>query len=528
MRMKIGLLLLFFGVLGTSVKAQLVDSSYVDGQVYIKVKDTATMVLAPYNNSDVALNLIMQQYAVDTITQPFPGLDSVLDKTYCVHFGNHNQVDQLITALQLLPYIEYAEKCPIFEALSAPFTPNDLLSQQYYLDKIFARDAWGISQGNANVVVAIVDNGVRTTHQDLAPALWTNPTPNTGLLDRYPNDINGWDVADNDNNPNPPTATSNTSPFGHGTLCAGLAGAKTNNGVGIASIGFNIRIMPVKCTPDANDGSTLTNAYDGVYYAIQAGADVISMSWGGSDGGFVTGENLMKSATNAGIVLVAAAGNSNTNTLYYPAAYPNVIAVAATDANDVKAGFSNYGTWVDVSAPGTGLYTTLAGSNSAYGNASGTSVAAPLVAGLAALLLSNEPNLTPAQVAARLSQTSDNINAQNPAYNGQLGTGRINAARALGATPTVINGVGGGIANEAGLSIYPNPGQNILSVEVARGNNISAISLHNITGQKVYTHAVIPFATVQSISLHPTLQPGFYMWKVETTTGTFLQPWIKY
>ncbi len=507
--------------------AQTIDSNYVDGVVYVKVLDSSNVVLAPYNNNNVALNLILQQYAVDTMVQPFPGLNSQLDKTFRVHFSNHAQIDQLIIALQALPFVEYAEKEPIYRTESSPFTPDDIAAQQFYLDKIYARDAWGVSQGSPNIVVAIVDNGLLTTHQDLASVLWVNPTPNTGLLDRYPNDINGWDVADGDNNPNPPGGTTDADPFVHGTLCAGLAGAKSNNGVGIASIGFNIRIMAVKCTKNSAAGNTLTNAYDGVYYAIQAGADVISMSWGGSTGSFLTGESIINSGASAGIVMLAAAGNDNTNSMYYPAAYNNVIAVTSTDANDTKSSFSNYGTWVDIAAPGRGMYTTSAGSNTSYGTASGTSLATPLVAGLAALILSNEPSLSPAQVKARLLQTSDDINALNPNYSGQLGAGRINAARALGTTPTIINGVGDLAAIEVGLQIYPNPGNNNVFIELSNGADIIGITLHDATGKVVLTQNIVGFDSKLHVNMPATIPPGFYIWRIKTESGIVSRSWIK-
>lgn len=528
--MRVLKMILWAGVLlfVSQLKAQLIDSNFVDGRIYVKVHDTSSLVLSPYNNADAALNLIIQQYAVDTITQPFPGLDNTLDKTYCIHFSSHAQADQLVAALQLLPFIEYAEKAPIFRISSTPFTPNDLHAQQGYLDQIFARDAWGVSQGNPNIVVAIVDNGMLTTHEDLAPVLWVNPTPNSGLLDRYPNDVNGWDVADNNNNPNPPPGTTDASPFSHGTLCAGLAGAKTNNGVGMASIGFNIRIMPVKCTPNSSDGNTLTNAYDGVYYAIQAGADVISMSWGGSGGPFLTGESIINSATNAGIVLVGAAGNGNVTTPEFPAAYPNVIAVAAVDGNDVKAGYSNYGSWVDISAPGNGLYTTRAGSTSSYGTASGTSIATPLVAGLAALILSEEPGLSPAQVKTRLQQSSDNIDALNPTFVGQLGAGRINAARAMGTEPTIISGTADALALEAGLKLYPNPATSHVTFELPYGVNILEVSLHNLAGQNVMNVSTEQPNNLLKVALNDGLVPGFYIWKIETDGGTLSRSWIKY
>lgn len=509
------------------VDAQIIDSNFVDGVVYVKVKDTSAVVLDPYNNGNVALNLLLTQYQVDSMRQPFPGLNATLDKTYRIHFSSHAQIDQLVTALQALPFVEYAEKEPIYRTETNPYTPNDIASQQYFLDKIYARDAWSVSKGSPNIVVAIVDNGVRTTHEDLSGVLWVNPTPNSGLLDRYPNDVNGWDVADGDNDPNPPGNTADGDDFVHGTLCAGIAGAKTDNGVGIASIGFNIRIMAVKCTKNSADGNTLTNAYDGVYYAIQAGADVISMSWGGSSGSFITGENIINSGVAAGIVMIAAAGNDNTNTPYYPAAYTNVIAVASTDQGDTKSSFSNYGSWIDIAAPGRGIYTTSAGSNSSYVSASGTSMATPLVAGLAALILSNEPGLTPAQLKNRLQQTSDDIDALNPNYNGQLGAGRINAAKALGTQPTIINGVGDLISIEAGLKLYPNPGHHQIVLELGNGSDIEAVTLLDVMGKMVYQqHFLVPLGKLE-VELPSELPSGFYVWRLQTSTGTLSRSWIK-
>lgn len=510
-----------------AANAQIIDSNFVDGIVYVKVQDSSTVVLDPYNNSNVALNLLLTQYQVDSMRQPFPGLSAKLDKTYRIHFRNHAQIDQLVTALEALPFVEYAEKEPIYRTETNPYTPNDIAAQQYYLDKIYARDAWSVSKGSPNIVVAIVDNGVRTTHEDLASALWVNPTPNSGLLDRYPNDVNGWDVADGDNNPNPPSSTTDGDDFVHGTLCAGIAGAKTDNSTGIASIGFNIRIMAVKCTKNSADGNTLTNAYDGVYYAIQAGADVISMSWGGSSGSFITGENIINAGATAGIVMIAAAGNANTDSPYYPAAYNNVIAVASTDQNDTKSSFSNYGSWIDISAPGRNIYTTSAGSNSSYGSASGTSLATPLVAGLAALILSNEPNLTPAQVKTRLQQTSDNIDALNPNYTGQLGAGRINAAKALGTQPTIINGVGDLNAASVGLKLYPNPGVSQIIISIGNGKYIENVMLYNAMGKLVYHPNVDGNGSEVEVSLPNDLPAGFYVWKVKTETGAVSRSWIK-
>lgn len=432
-------------MLTLSAKTQTVDTNFVDGVVYIKVFDTSTV---DPTGTVAALTPLAITYAIDSIVQPFPGLNLTLDKTYRVHFSNIALIDNLITALGGLPFVEFAEKAPLYKAIG--FTsPNDVDAQQQYLSKIYAEAAWDISTGSPNVVVAIVDNAIRIDHEDLVGSLWQNPTPNSGLLDRYPNDVSGWDVSDDDNDPSPPAITGSNPTFFHGTHCAGIAGATTNNGKGVASIGYGVRIMGVKCSPNSSSGNTLPDSYDGVYYAIQANADVISMSFGGSSGSFDTGQNLMNSAHDKGIVLVASAGNNGQELAYFPAAYNHVIAVGSTDSDDGISDFSNYGSHIDVMAPGRNIYSLKAETTSSYGIASGTSMSAPLVAGLCGLMLSNDPSLTPDQLETQLKNSCDNISDVDPSLNGKTGAGRINAVQALGGTvPTV------GI-NDAGSSVEP-------------------------------------------------------------------------
>ncbi len=438
-----------------TVNGQTVDSNYVDGIVYVKVYNSSLVNLAPYNFSDPGLNSLYTMYGIDTITRPFPGLNQTLDNTYRIYFQIISQIDSLIYDLEQLSYIEYAEKAPLYKT---SYVPNDLQASQWALAKINAVQAWDFTTGTGDVKIAIVDNAVSTSHEDLIDNIWVNPgeIPGNGFdddLNGYIDDINGWDVADNDNNPNPPGSSTNSSPFVHGTHCAGIASSTSNNGTGIASIGFNARIIAVKCSNDSSsdEGASLPNAYDGVYYAIQAGADIISMSWGGASGGFLTGENLMNTANSLGITLIAAAGNNNSDANHYPAAYTTVISVGSTNQTDQKSSFSNYGAFVDVMAPGTSIYSTLSGTNNAYGYLSGTSMACPLVAGLASLILSVEPGFSPSQVKSALENGCDNIDPLNPAYAGQLGAGRINAYKSL------QNLVGLHETSFGNITVYPNP-----------------------------------------------------------------------
>ena len=216
----------------------------------------------------------------------------------------------------------------------------------------------------------------------------------------------------------------------HGTHVAGIASAVTNNTRGIASIGFNSSLMPVKTSRD--DIRSATNALiaypnEGILYAIENGAHVLNLSWGGY--GFSrSAQEIIDYALEKGVVVVGAAGNDNTSLNHYPSGYKGVISVGATNFSDQRASFSNYNNQMDVVAPGVGIYSTW--QNNTYATLSGTSMSAPLVAGLAALMVNHFPDLNPLQIAEMIRVNTDNIDSQNP-DNRLLGIGRINAFKAL-------------------------------------------------------------------------------------------------
>jgi len=403
----------------------------VSGQLFVKVADGSPVnliLVPPLKEFSPELEQIIIKYGISNISMPFILDDEKLQKTYLVQFDTNTVADDLIKEFQQLVFVEYAERVPLYEC---SLTPNDLHPNQWYLPQIQAEAAWDITTGSASVVIAIVDDAVLLSHEDLAPVIWVNPgeIPGNGIDDEpngYIDDINGWDAADNDNDPNPVNPTN--SYFTHGTHCAGLAAAATDNNVGIASVSYNVKLMAVK-TAFTGWGS-VPAAYLGVQYAMAANADIISMSWGGT-GFSQTYQNIFNTAHNQGIVLIAAAGNDNTDILAYPASYNHIISVGATNSSDQKAWFSNYGDSIDVMAPGQAIWSTLAGSNSSYDYLNGTSMACPLVSSLAALMLSWDPTLTPDELEACLKSSCDNIDAQNPSYIGQIGAGRINAEQAL-------------------------------------------------------------------------------------------------
>ena len=520
-KIKIILIISVLALTSKVVCCQTVDSNYVDGWIYVKVYDSSLIELAPYDFSDPALNMLYTNYGIDTIIKPFPGLNATLDKTYRVVFSQINQINNLIADFQALPYIEYAEKAPLYRT---SITPNDLQSTQWSLAKINAMNAWGITTGKNTVTVAIVDNAVSTTHEDLSPNIWNNPNDIPGNfldddLNGFTDDRNGWDVADGDNNPNPPAGASSSSPFVHGTHCAGIASAATDNGTGIASIGFKIKIIGVKCSKDnsTDGGNSLPYAYDGVYYCIRANADVISMSWGGSSGVFLTGESLIKAAHAAGIVLVAAAGNNNSSSAHYPSAYSEVISVGATDQTDKKATFSNFGSTVDVMAPGVSIYSTLSGGNSNYGSLSGTSMACPLVAGLAGLILSENPSLPPNDVKTLIKSGCENIDMQNPSYIGQIGSGRINAYLSLQTVSVAKTSV-----EENALNVFPNPTSGKLTIFIKNTPDPYKLSIFNTLGQTlIKRNSVLPYEK-EEIDLS-TFKSGTYFLKVESPSVLYIR-----
>ncbi|MGI0015650.1 MAG: S8 family serine peptidase, partial [Nitrososphaera sp.] len=351
--------------------------------------------------------------------------------------------------------VEYAEPHFVYELA---FIPNDsLYKKQYHLSLINAEKAWDITQGSADVVIAIVDVGVDWYHPDLVNNIWQNlgedadgdghtiefnsskwvldPGDLNGIDDddfdsnpkTFIDDLTGWDVANGDYDP---VNTNN-----HGTQVAGMAAGTTNNRIGVAGIGFKCKIMPVKVSSDGQE--FVDFGFEGIKYAVDAGADIINMSWGGG-GTSSFGLDVINYAHEHNVVLVAAAGNFDEETQFFPAAYPHVLSIAATgDYYDIKASFSNYGYWVDLSAPG--LWVLSTDKYQTYGQANGTSFASPIVAGVAALVKSYHPNWSADQISEQVRVSSDKIDNNNSGmHREKLGFGRVNAYQALTKTSPAI------------------------------------------------------------------------------------------
>ena len=328
--------------------------------------------------------------------------------------------------------VYFAEKNVIY---SYNRIPNDPYygSYQWGPKNIKCSSAWSYNTGSSNVVVAILDSGVDYDHFDIAGNIWTNyhETPGNGVDDDnngYIDDVHGWDFENNDNDP--------SDNFGHGTHCAGIAGAVTNNNVGVAGVSWKCRIMPVKI---GSYGISTTAAADGIYYAANNGADVISMSWGGMFPSTAIRLACSYAYYIKKVFLCAASGNEYWQFINYPAQYSTVAAVGAIDQFNKRCDFSNYGYKLEFSAPGVDILSLRAENTDMYGGgghivdtyyylSSGTSMACPHVAGVAALYFAKYSSgfqSTGYWCRKKLQRTADDLGRWG--WDKYYGYGRIDA-----------------------------------------------------------------------------------------------------
>ena len=417
------------------------NDTIFENQLYVKLKSLDNISESSWKSVENSPNNInssvfpfggfLDSIGLINIKQPF-GKKKNAEKLYLTFLleftDKKHDLNKIIKDLSKFSEVDYSE--PKFKDFE-DYIPNDpSYSSCWHLNKIQANLAWDLGTGNSNVVVSIVDDAITINHPDLQNVIWVNPNeiPNNGIDDDnngYIDDINGWDTYTNDNDPSP---HSNTPAWAHGTHCAGIAGAHTDNNIGISSVGFGVSLMAVKT---ADNNGLVNQTWDGVYYSIVSGADVISCSW--SSGSYSqTNNNIIEFGINNGSIIVAASGNNGANLASnpkYPACYNGVICVANTTSSDTKAGSSNYGTRIDVAAPGSSILSTIP--YSGYDTKTGTSMSAPMVAGLLGLMKSFSPNSTNEQLISCMKSACDDIDAVNPSYAGLLGNGRINAYNAL-------------------------------------------------------------------------------------------------
>ncbi len=381
--------------------------------------------------------------------------------------------EQVLTAVEVLSkadFVEWAYPNLAFQpqlcGLSAANEPNrsepndTYFDKQWHLNTIHAPEAWTYTTGDPNLVVAVLDDGVDMNHPDLVNNLWVNPQeiPGNGIDDDENgliDDVHGWDFVGGDGDVNPVSLGA-----GHGTACAGLIAATGNNAVGVTGVTWNCTIMPIRISPlPATDYATLAVPADGLRYAAAQGADVISNSWI-LNFPYEPPHSAIQDITKLGgigrkgkgCVVLGASGNGWQSRVSYPAAWPEVIAVGATDPNDKRWLYSGFGSALDVMAPSGcwftglcrpsyGLWTTDITGPGGFANLmdpniedytnkmAGTSGACPIAAGVAALVLSIDPNLSNLQVQRILQQSAQDLGP--PGFDEEYGFGRVDAYAAV-------------------------------------------------------------------------------------------------
>ncbi|MBN2012673.1 S8 family serine peptidase [candidate division KSB1 bacterium] len=425
----------------------------IPGEVIVKFGASTGNV-----ESSSLFSRVLSDYAVEKAERMFPAVKfksnakhkvNDLSRIYQMKVDEARDVWRMCSELSSLPGIEYAEPsmlCPV-EAI-----PNDqYYSIQWQWPIMQAEQAWDVAKGDSAVIIAILDTGVDWDHPDLAANIWDNKGEVIDGVDNdgngYIDDVRGWDfvtgIDDVANGEDGDEMDNDPMDFdGHGTHVAGCASAITDNGIGVAAIGWGCTIMPLRCGYRASDGNGYLNfaALSQAYvYAADNGAHVASISTGSSQ----TVADAARYAFDAGLVITKSAGNDNDEDADPLLLQPFCISVAATDDQDLKASYSTYGDWVRVSAPGgdqsnsrPGILSTAF--NNTYASYQGTSMASPIVAGLAGLVKSAHPDWSNVDVMMQIINTTDSIDDLNPAYAGKLGTGRVNAYRALTETPPEI------------------------------------------------------------------------------------------
>ena len=470
------------------------DAKYVSGRVKVKVrsefKDQVTSLSGNtlVQIKDVSIHKVRQiatkamiERASSSARSGAPAID--VSKYFVLTFDPSQNVEEYINRLYATGYFEIVE--PEYK-MENHFTPNDpSISKQYYLGLIKAFDAWDITQGDTSVVIAIVDTGGNLNHTDLKPNLFKNKwDPINGVDDDgngFVDDYQGWDFVgadtanlyqpdyepqkygDNNTSINPTSGQSNIGDLSHGTWVAGCASASTNNGIGVAGVGFKTRLMFTKHTGDNQDATKgseyetlLGMMYAGDLFQMHKIRGIINCSFGGSGYSQVDQDIINHIVLDQNCLIVAAAGNDHSSINSYPAAYDNVLSVAATDKKDVKATFSNYGNTIDISAPGVSIYTTQYNNTYTPTGIDGTSFSSPITAGAAALVWAINPTFSAVQVGEQLRVTADDsFYSSNNTYKNQLGKGRLDIKRALTLSMPSLRASNLTLVNQNGLAPLP-------------------------------------------------------------------------
>lgn len=433
------LLILIFVLNNFLIHAQTQDK-WVKGEVYIKIKE-GSFKQARVNSSkerevtasDLAVELPFLEknkakFKLKEVLRPFYFSESeTLRRIYHIKMDDDKKIDSIIILLQKNPMIEYIERIQYLKKYSSNLKNPELtlIDRDWHLQKIKSYEAWNIAPkavANSNVIVAVIDDAIQTSHPD--------------LIDNLVSSTLWRDIADNDNNPNPIADA-----VSHGTHVAGIIAARNGNNIGATSVSNNrVLIMPIKVEGDATNEINTLNCLVAIAHAADNGANIINMSFGipsnGNTAVSLIYADAVAYANSKNCVLVGGAGNENNEHYFYPASNNFVISVSNTDINDIRfAGFTNgnmgssFNNLVDISAPGSEIFSCVP--TNSYDNMWGTSMSSPLVAGAIGFLKSYLPYATSQELETLIKNSADNIDAANPDYIGKLGAGRLNLLKAV-------------------------------------------------------------------------------------------------
>ena len=417
--------------------------NYLPNVLIVKVKESYRGYFYKGEVNDPKLEMAFNSCGVKSRVRKFPNctkprneknkdgiINPDLSLIYQIEYTKDIDPQKLTFMFMQLGAFQYVEPSFIFEPL---YKPNDSeIDSLYYLDLLNLYSAWDSDQGDTNVVIGISDTGFDIDHPDLINSVKYNyADPINGLDDDgdgYIDNFRGWDFGDKDNDP------SAGSDF-HGVYVAGVAGATANNNFQLAGTGFNCKIVPLKI----ESGGQLIGGYESIFYAANHGFDVVNCSWGSPNSWSKYGQDVVQYATvTKNCLVVAAAGNDNSNKLWYPASFDWVLSVGGINQNKEKwvqnsNEGSTYNDYVDVMAPSVDIFRLQNGGGSILQQGKGTSFSAPMVSGIAGLIKSKYPNFNAIRIIEQIKATSTNLDTilSNTSYRGKMGRGLVNAQKAL-------------------------------------------------------------------------------------------------
>jgi subtilisin family serine protease len=435
---------ILFGTFVLSAFFLLGQNNYEPNILIVKIKNSYKAQFYNQDFEGTKLGVLFNLMAMTSVERAFPYSKAPRNQFHengiaytditlinKVRYDSDDDPKELIGPLMRTGVFEYVEPSYLFQPLYKPNDPE--IDSLYFMEMLNMYGAWDVTKGDTNVVIGISDTGFDINHPDLVNSVKYNyndpidgfDNDGDGYIDNY----RGWDLGTNDNDPQVVASW-------HGIYVSSFVGATTDNGIQLAGTGFKCKIVPLKIE-DAN--GDLTGAYNSIIYAADHGFNVVNCSWGSPNSWSQYGQDVCKyAAIDKNCLVVASAGNDNSENVYYPASFDWVLSVGGTNIenekwiNDAEKG-STYNDFIDVVAPANQLYSVNQGSRGIIGGRYGTSFSAPIVSGVAGLIKSQNPDFTAIQILEQIKATSRNIDTIpfNSTYSGKLGKGLVDAQAAV-------------------------------------------------------------------------------------------------